>query len=934
MATRTVSTDTNYSALTMADGDRITITQGAVLTINTDTVQIERILCTTFGTCLVQNTSSTTPIFVDMGEDGATAAQLRFEGGGIIRTRGAWITLGTSDGTAGQTFTLPTNAGGERYGSLAGLQVVDGIDVILFNRVDSLADKFYDEKLGCVYTHDVATGVITFGDGSTGGYVPPNGAIIRVPNIQFRDSHNGTGFNDFDLASSGTADFDICAFDQNYGFNMSSGSSVSVRNTCVDLPRESANFGILSAPVIENFVLVSGMATPFAASACNDIDLNGFRIYGTSASNGHQLSMSNGGGGHIRNGVIISENAAQSSSRGGILFTSANIDVTDVYIATRMNAIYLSSGSGGSTFKRVFVTADGNRANAAGNKGRYAFYALNSANNIFEDCGFWPQTEAEGLVAFYTAGISPSTGTSKFTFNNIDLWAGGPSSPARQANAIFINGAGHRIGNVRVFGDPSSDTVNHSTGSLNPEIVNVTYEDAETQGNDMEWCDGARYELVASPDGIDSAPANNGIDVASLLLRVSNTAQGAYLYRMMGVDNTLGLYNEVTKTGVIAFGNNGLFYMGATGDVVEFETHVHRGIESIQATFLIGSGVGNFSCRFAMKVAGGTYGAYQTFNATNMDAALQALSGYDVDDGLQIKYEITRTASNLTDYLQRIRVDCTIQANYEAPFEVRPTELSIVGLSAGDSIYVEDASNNEKAFEVVTGTSYTMSLPNANAGETWTYVVKRKGYVHQRGSFSITAGSDVSISAGFSEKLQAVGGSMYTGSDVASVGVDFDLATPQMSIDISQASTSPQNVFDKVERALATNDGMKWLAQQGTDTSFQNLGGAGSFLFHQNNIRVRRNAPTDTNAEILAFVFSTDGIAVDETNGPVALFSGTLVKDVWEGIIDDYDDVTGSFGQAIADLLVAAISHSADHDIINEGVQKASILVPHNTDLT
>ena len=147
---------------------------------------------------------------------------------------------------------------------------------------------------------------------------------------------------------------------------------------------------------------------------------------------------------------------------------------------------------------------------------------------------------------------------------------------------------------------------------------------------------------------------------------------------------------------------------------------------------------------------------------------------------------------------------------------------------------------------------------------------------------------------------------MYTGSDVLSTSIRFDHTTPQLSIDVSQPEINPQNLFDKFERALATEDGMKWLAMYGTNIEYQNLGGAGAFLFEEGNIRIRRAALENDNAGINAYVFSTDGTPVDEVNGTVTLFSGTLVKDILLTDLDVYDDEDGTVGNVLSKILRAA----------------------------
>lgn len=940
MATYTVSTSKNINDVNsgnIADYDRFTITEGATLTINTDTIIIERLVCTTLGKVLVTNPSTTTPIFVRTGENSASgSAQLRFEGGGIFEAQGEWIEVGISDGSPNQEFILPQNALSESFpdGAVPSLFTfpVGATEPLIFNGAASLVDSFGDEKLGTLFVHDAVNNKVIFGDGAE-GYIPPSGTSIRIPSIAFIDATSGTGYTDWDIATSGTLIFDKVSIGSNYGPNFGGGSSASLKNFSIGLGREDCSFSATSSVKVANFgYLGQDNAHLINMSGLNNPEFDNVFVYNIVTGNQHHgLYPINGAGGYIHGCRVVAPNVAVNTARGGIFCTSAGLDIKDYYYAGQAVPVIMSAGGSNAVIKDVGANAVGKR-NPTG-VSPYALTSNNSANVLIERYNSYPATVAEGLVAFNTYFLSMSTGTANYTVNDCEAYAGFSGEIARTNQPIFSNGANHRVNDFRVRGVPENDSVNHSTASVGTEVRNMRLLNAESVGTDLEWTDGCFYDFVYTNDQLDTAPATSGADVGTFNLVRGNTDTG-YLYKPMGSHSAgNGLFNEVSVNGSYFFNNAGSMYMDTAGDSVEFIGNVHGGILDFTDFTLAGSGTSNFSVEFALRVPNGTWTAYQAISAANLSTALAALPGYDPDVGLQTRFLVTRTASNLTNYLSSIRLHTQIDTSYVSPFEVFPTKAVFSGVTVGDSIYVEDSSGTQKLFTVTSTTDdVELSLPNASEGEIWTYVIKRVGYIHQKGSFEVVPGTDVGIAVGMTEKLQAVGGSMYTGSNVASIDVEFDLVTPQMSIDVSQSQTSPQNVFDMVERALVTNAGMQWLAQQGTDTEFQNLGGAGSFLFHKNNIRLRRNQPTDTNAEVLAFVFSTDGIAVDESNGSVAVFSGTLVKDVWEGIVDDYDDVQGSFGAAIASLLSFAqatdlkIDNLNDFDPVNDTVARVALV--------
>jgi hypothetical protein len=106
----TVSTSTNLNSVARASGEDVTITNGAVLTIDAqvpaDVTSLATLLgitsCQTSGKLRIVNTSTTTPIVVSVFN---AADDFRFEKNGILETRGAPIEVGTGNGGV-QTFDI------------------------------------------------------------------------------------------------------------------------------------------------------------------------------------------------------------------------------------------------------------------------------------------------------------------------------------------------------------------------------------------------------------------------------------------------------------------------------------------------------------------------------------------------------------------------------------------------------------------------------------------------------------------------------------------------------------------------------------------------------------------------------------------------------------------------------------------------------------
>ena len=901
-----VETNQTYSAIGHTDDVQITVKNGAVLTIDTDTARIEDLICTTLGTFLIRNTSAVTPIFIDIGDE-ATAA-IRIEKGGVLDIQGAWITLGTSTGGASQTFTLPTNLAGDKYKSLGGIEVVTPTGaILLYNRVDSLTGKRGNLVYGLNYTHDVASGLITFGDGAE-GYIPPSGSTIRIPNIQIQDSSSGSNYTDFDLAVGGTFKSNIASFSSNFDFDLRNASTIELRHTTISKPKKQFHIVGTSNIILESIVLETDYSLGVYSLSCNNMLIDGFNLYMRTTSTNHCFELRSSNDGIARNVTVHRPNSFYGHYRAGIYHYGNGFLFEDIYITCSTNC-FENSGSN-NTYRRCFVN---NAQSPTLNNGIYSgFYLVAGANLFYEDCGSYPMSYAEGGVPPRNNFYNCTAYAKNVTITGGAIYAGSDSEAGRLYSAATVAGPNVRINDIDVYGDFKQGVIDIQYSGKDCELSNIRTHGTSQSLEQFDWASGCKANLVTMPQNfyhntVSADPDDVGADCASFLSYNKDDQTTGVLTRIMGEDINLGFYEELTKTGVIAFDNSSYMYIHNVGDSVTLETHVHHGILSFTSNSHQPSNVSsNYTIEFAMRNPDGVYGGFSAFTFGNMNTALAALTDYDPAVGLQIKFKFTKSSTDISKAVAKVYMEVTLDETVRAPFEVTPTYFVVSGLEDGDSVYVQDASNNKKLFEVSDGSDITLQLPNANANEYWKYVIKRPGYHFQGGTFKIVVGNDVGITQGMTEKLQAIGGSMYTGSDVLSTSIRFDHTTPQLSIDVSQPEINPQNLFDKFERALATEDGMKWLAMYGTNIEYQNLGGAGAFLFEEGNIRIRRAALENDNAGINAYVFSTDGTPVDEVNGTVALFSGTLVKDILLTDLDVYDDEDGTVGNVLSKILRAA----------------------------
>lgn len=695
MATYTVSTSQNYTAVnggTFNDYDRITINSGARLTIDTDTNIIERLLCITLWEAYITNTSTSTPIFVKFWENTTTNSQIRFEAGGIFTINGDWIDVGTSDGTSGQQFTLPQNASSESIPSLPTIFLFkDGeTEPVIYNRVDAFTDKFWDEKFGTVFTHDPATNTITFWDGYN-GFIPQNNAVVKIPNIICIDEALSTSYTDFDLATSGTLNIDKVIFGQNFAHNYSSASSVSVSNAGFDLAREDMNLGSQQSPSIANTgVLFQSGSHLINFAAANNVSIDNLFIYNIdTTSQAWGISTTNASGGIINNCRIVVENMPSATNRAVFNTTSPNLTYTNCFAATPNVWWYFSAWSWNSTVTDCWFNGAGKRN--ATEYSPYIISGINSSSVVINRLNSYPLDPLDGAVPANTYCFSLSTGSSNFTINDCDLYLWDNTTGSRTNNPIFSNGVWHRFNNIRLYGDHSSDTVNHSTASANTEVRNISIMNSEVSNADTEWTDGVIYDLVHTSDSMDTAPSASWKNVGTFHLYRTLNKDTGYLFKpMWSHDAWSSRFTEVSVSWSVFFNNAGSMYMDTAWDIVEFESDIHGGITWFTGVNYVGSTTANFTFEFALRTPWGTYGALQTLNTWNLTSALSALAGYDSNIWLQIKYRITRNVSNVTNLISNIRLATTIDPTYVSPFLLTPATLTIDNIPSGAKFIIYD----------------------------------------------------------------------------------------------------------------------------------------------------------------------------------------------------------------------------------------------------
>lgn len=690
MATFTVTTDTNYSSLSSpANGDIVQVSQGARFTINTSTVRLVTVECTSLGEIYIENTSTSTPIFLNLGTSTVNGL-LRAEGGGKITVRGDWITIGTSNGTASQTFNTPTDAGSANYSRLGGVWVAGK----WWPTVPALTD-FDSDETGEVCVHNTTLNRIEFGDG-TAGKIPPNGATIQIPNIQIRYSDTASTLRqiNLDLYQTGTADFRILALDGYVGagatadfhagasqwdwdrvcMDVGSSGNTNLRwawdNPDGDSSMTDCCFSRVSGSTREFQIL--SIAAKFTLTRCTFLWL--LSQNPTISGNGSQIidcrflapSVS------IAPNVTISGRQAyirgwRQNSRGALIVSGTQSVVEDVKITHRVTRTSTTAaGTPSVQITGELCTLNGvtdwkstnNYFNPPSNNGIILVSGLNA--QAFNIAGIGDNGSTQGRVIQLTG-----RGTALYDASITDNAPRG--NIVATAPQIFMRNVFTTDTTVSTDASAAISLMNNA----DLELVMSNYRTTETRIlNGASTGSQSRY-IALSTNGI-------GSDISDvLMLRPDIGRTGGMLLVVFGVEKTREWYQaDAGNTGAIFFDNAGKVFVANSGDRFVITGRKHFGITGWGDVLINGTNPLNFTYEFRAAEGDNAHsGSWLALTTANLTSATSGFTNMR-DNGVTLQYRITHNASNLTDNVNLLEVRCTVDGSYTRSYTVRDVASS------------------------------------------------------------------------------------------------------------------------------------------------------------------------------------------------------------------------------------------------------------------
>jgi hypothetical protein len=203
--------------------------------------------------------------------------------------------------------------------------------------------------------------------------------------------------------------------------------------------------------------------------------------------------------------------------------------------------------------------------------------------------------------------------------------------------------------------------------------------------------------------------------------------------------------------------------------------------------------------------------------------------------------------------------------------------VTYTGFTNINQLYVEDANGLERLFTSVTTDSFTLYLlPSQQTAHPWKWAAKKKGYGHVNGILNVSGAGNIPVQVGMNITYRGDGSLMYTSAATPS-GLSADWVTSTNGtprIKLGNMAYSVQDVYNVVENSLVSKDALKWLANNHAGVSIEILP-AGNFIFLTQGWRFMQSSVGNNSATLNGFAQSSDGLSVDDINGPVSLLSSS-----------------------------------------------------------
>lgn len=912
---------------------------------------------------------------------------------GFFRTRGDWFELGTTNGTAGQIFQIPTNGGGVgTHVPAIWIETAPGSNIyeiypallaaamITANLSSDIRSKFV-ETMG--------NGQVRIGNNGTVnvGYVPLSGCKVRIPNVFGRQSATATRASnsvphttlatrpDFVTTSAGEIDLEYFLNDWYYLFT--SAYKVRIINGATFDIHSSSNEA--SPTEIDNFSIGNYLGAQIALTLTTNLL-----------------------GGTIKNSKFNRVSAASSGHACSITTCSNyefdNCDFGIITYARSTGYAFVANQCRDFLIKNHFQTNGDMRLSTCSN------FVIESIDHTDRFVG-----TTNATTPLYVALFNVSSDNIKLdgiTFGKLGAITQtncyNPLIYTQNSSNIIVRNGGTRTTPLSTHVTNKPSYIYQDAGVNDTIKIQRIY--CTTRTNLFVTVNTSKNILLENIHGTVGALQTLSLNTIGKGLRATSVSitAGASVYGTHCFDtftsDTLGVIwvcmNEptsfsnsyiTTTFGIGAgFTSGGQVSMPNIGDqlVIEFPYYI-KGHDSFRnlAPTLTGTNTGNFTYEYDFDDGTGFTGSYQTLNGTNLSVEPTSPSGF------KIKIRITTSVANSANALTYIQMGTNTSLASQESFlhDLDYTSIKLTNLVINSRVQLYDVTNDVELYnEIVSGTELNYSTPYTSDFDCRVRVMYQNGSTTRK---FIEFEEPVTI-AGLNRSITQEIDTIYVlnlidGGTVTGITINDSL----FLVNVDRPTLSLQELYAFETAWLYTEEGIRdeirfitaidqanyvfegfkiknisspsvpliitggYMKDSITEEAIDVIDTTGGTIFlapeHVVPFSTSGGGGGDTKEDIYTY-FTSSGrqntfkaditnLALETTAQSIKTKTDTLVNyndTTLINKVDTIDTVVDSIKTKVDTLNNTDLTNiEADLEIINQGVKKASILIPHNTNL-
>lgn len=785
-----VTTSQNINAVTYAAGEAIAVgnAMNALVRLTIDaqnSADVAKIEGTLIGSLsltgnaeiYVVNTSTTTPLVIKF----ANQTSKRFDTGGPstkFKTRGAWISIGTGTGAYDQTIStiiggkridwppfveVETAAGSGVYAQMLNIQGdYQNDNSVVPTYKHTFSECGTTKEVGWFFEYDELNSTIHFAS-AAGGWVPPSGANIRIPNIHFTAVGVPSSLVAY-FSGRGNLDMEYTTFSNRMGGRF--GYHGGVRLVSCSIPANNAFASIDDALYIRNCVInyncyAQGASTIAGSEQGHDVD--GLRA---AMHNMDSLLHRLGKSALVKN-ISVGSFSKTSSYAGALEVTqTSGLDgsykrVENTFVAGAMFINNLDN----VVFKGVYLSND--MTSAANTSNRQFGIRSNGPvkNSTIQTIR---KANGGGVVGQAPIGFYENAPVRNVAVH--DLVYDGLSTTYY---AMYF-GAAERVwfANSTMDNPASAPMTTNSTGPYKPfsraQNVKGTWANAPAQSA------GSFYSMCSNNAATTKQGGGSLIrDLPNVSVNYSSGTTGVLSFVLQTLPGSAP--NFVANAGVRGtdydFSTYYFYAMTTTADLTFTGSHPARGITS-----MAGVAVSTIPTGWVVKFRIRPYGSEQAWPAwsshtgANWTAAFNAMTGYNSNDGFEVQMNITVSSNNANAADSLAVTGMTVDTGF-APWDVGFVDFVVSGGQDQARIAIIDTTSSPvlRALATLGATGgATIDCPHHfSDGAKWPFklVARKVGYQEYTSTGQI--GQD-----GYSTPVPQIAGWPATNSSVAGIALD------------------------------------------------------------------------------------------------------------------------------------------------------------------